>query len=337
MSFLRPRSFAPFLLAAALGLPTVAAHAAPTYSELYFLGGSQFDAGNWLLDDDIAAAHPAFAPTADKGYNAGRFQEGPAVSDYLATLLGHDSVPSLAGGQNYAWGTAYTGPTAGFNPAPPALSARTELHFPTQIDALLADTGGVLADDALFAISMGGNDVNLFGRPASEAATRGGILANQVQRMYDAGARTFLIFQLGAGTGEYGSIFNDTVEAELALLPGLRVTLFDPATYFDTLNLQALLDLGFTTVSPGTCLANPACKAGAIAAAEAGVPYLDSNHFTFDGVHINTKLQRGMADFLLARLPEPPTEVPAPGSGGMLLAMMGVVAMLRLRGQRRRA
>lgn len=334
MSFLRPRNFAPFLLAAALGLPTVAAQAAPTYSELYFLGASQFDAGNWLLDDDIAAAHPAFAPTADKGYNAGRFQEGPAVSDYLAALLGHDSVPSLAGGQNYAWGTAYTGPTAGFNPMPPALSARTELHFPTQIDALLADTGGVLADDALFAIAMGGNDVNLFSRPVSEAAERGGILADQVQRMYDAGARTFLIFQLGAGTGAYGTIFNSTVEAELALLPELRVTLFDPVTYFATLTGPDYLALGINDGSM-SCLQDPACKAGAIAAATAGETFLGNNHFLFDGVHVNTKLQRGMADFLLSRLPEPPTQVQVPAPSGTLLLAAGLM-LAGLRACRRR-
>jgi phospholipase/lecithinase/hemolysin len=123
-----------------LGIAATAApaHAAP--KTIYAFGDSLTDTGNITSSSfGIVPLSPPYAP--------GRFSNGPLWIDRVAEAYGTQVTPSLAGGNDYAFGGATTGGTV-----PPGVTFQT-LDF-------LARQGSRGADpEALYIVYGGGNDV----------------------------------------------------------------------------------------------------------------------------------------------------------------------------------
>jgi len=312
-----------------LAMPSGVLWSQPIYSDVFFLGTSALDTGNWLLNDDLDG-HPA-APTAEKGYFNGRWQSGPAFSDYLAQMLGHDATPSEAGGQNYAYGFGWVGPLAG-DPVPPAgsLRAQSELRFSSQVTAALTDYSSALPSDALYMINIGSNDFDFFGRTTAQAADVANAAVVQIQRLVDAGATNFLVQTLGGATDPFLS-YNQALLGGLSSISGITVTVLDTRAFNQTVLLAPgfLASLGITSF--GSCNTDPNCLAAAIASAEAGQPYLDSPYLTFDGIHRDPKVSEAMARYAVAQLP---VRVPEP-TGASLIMVAALALCLVRRGHTR--
>src|SRR5262249_55921884 len=78
------------------------------FSSVTFFGDSFTDTGN---GDILSTMFLGTDLTPTPPYAPGRASNGPVWADYFAASLGHsaDAAPSLAGGRNFAVGTARTG------------------------------------------------------------------------------------------------------------------------------------------------------------------------------------------------------------------------------------
>jgi outer membrane lipase/esterase len=300
-------------LVALTGAPALAQ---PRYSDVFFFGTSELDTGNWLLNPTLSS-HP-LAPTAAKGYYDGRWQSGPAWSDYFARALGHDATPSLAGGQNYAYGVGWLGPLPGEPaPSPGTLAANTALYFGTQVNAALSAYGGVLPADALYVLSIGSNDADFFGRTIDLADDVANLAVSHIQRLAAAGATSFLVQTLGGPpANSFAATYNQTLLGGLGAVDGLHVSVVDTRTFNQTVVLApGFLDgLGITDF--GSCLADAACQAAAIAQTTNGAPFYGNTHLLFDNIHRDTKVAEALANYAITQLPQ--QTVPEPGTISLL-------------------
>ncbi len=149
------RSIASLLLASA-GLLLTSAAQATLFSNVVIFGDSLSDSGNnaivlapnITLPSDVTSN--SFIPTFT--YASGTYSNGPVWAQSFASTLGLTAAPARAGGTNWAFGGARTGPASNdlFNPFPPSLL--------TQAGAFLASTGGVAPSDALYVVAGGGNN-----------------------------------------------------------------------------------------------------------------------------------------------------------------------------------
>jgi outer membrane lipase/esterase len=309
-------------------LTSAPALAQPSYSGVFFFGTSELDTGNYLLNNALPSGP---RPTADKGYYNGRWQSGPNMADYFAQSLGFasDALPSLAGGNNYAYGLGWLGPLPGETPTPGSLSAQSDLYFGSQVDAALANNAGVLPSDALFVITIGSNDVDVYGRTGE---TAGVAVAAQallhIQRLVNAGATSFLVRTVG-GIDPFAPAYNQTLLDGLADIDGIQFTVVSTPIFNQVVAPTLYASLGITQFV-GSCLEDPNCKAAAIAQTSQGLPYLDSPHLRFDNIHRDTKVTKALADYALAQLPR--SSVPEPST--MSLMALGVVAVALSRRKR---
>lgn len=179
--------------ALSVGLTLVAAAPAQAgpFSGLYVFGDSLSDTGNILL------ATGGALPVSP--YLTGRFSDGPVWIDRLAQGLGlpDGAKPSLAGGNNYAFGGARTGA----EPPPPGGLA---------IPGVLAQVAGLWSPayasadpNALYVVVGGGNDMRDARGPASTAESRQAAAAaaaanlfNSVALLASKGARHVLLSNL---------------------------------------------------------------------------------------------------------------------------------------------
>ncbi len=130
--------------AALLGMSAGVAQASP-FSALYSFGDSLSDTGNvYLASGGAIPASP---------YYAGRFTNGPNWLDDLAAATGLGPVkPVLAGGTNYAFGGAVTGPAVpGVTTAVPSVVQ--------QVGAFALASGGHAPSSGLYTMWVGANDV----------------------------------------------------------------------------------------------------------------------------------------------------------------------------------
>lgn len=144
---------------------TLSLAAAPVspYSNLFILGDSISDSGNVKNVYDAAVAANGGTPPAGLGprippdiyYNHGQgtFSNGPSYAEVLGNRLGIGVMPSVLGGNNYAFAGARTDYQI-FQFASPAFLGLTQ-----QRDKLLADHPGGLDPDALYVVFGGGNNV----------------------------------------------------------------------------------------------------------------------------------------------------------------------------------
>lgn len=309
-----------------LGSSTVSAQ--PSYSDVFFFGTSALDTGNWLLNPSLSS-HP-LAPTAAKGYFNGRWQSGPSFSDYLALALGHDATPSLAGGQNYAYGVGWVGPLPGeAAPVAGSLAANPALYLGTQVNAALSAYAGVLPSNALYVIAVGGNDADFFGRPVGLADDVANLAVSRLQQLVAAGARSFLVQTLGGDPliPSFATTFNQTLLGGLGAINGIQLTVLDTRAFNQTVVLAPgfLGSLGITDF--GNCLDDAACKAAAIAKTTNGEAYYGSTHFLFDDIHRDTKVSQALANYAIAQLPQ--RTVPEPGTVSLLVLGLVSVGLLR--------
>jgi outer membrane lipase/esterase len=310
------RGIAHFALLAAVALP--ASVWAFPFDAIYVLGDSLSDQGN-LFAATRAAAGPANAlPDATRYFN-GRFSNGPVYTDILAHDLGLTLGPSIAGGNNFAYGGARTNyntveQVAG-GPFPNGL-------FPWSLNAEVQafSARGVHDPNALYIVFSGSNDIgDILSRnlnPATVIPTAVGGIVNAVQAFASAGARTVLVMNipdlgltpafnfLGPPTTNPASAlsrqFNDALAGALASFTGLNIIQFQTDDLLNAVvanpglyglsNVTAPCYTGFVTPNPGaTVCANP------------------SQYLFWDQVHPTAGVQAILAEAVRETVPEPST------------------------------
>jgi len=275
---MRVRTTAFFLSAAVLAAATVAVPtAAPSpFGRIVAFGASLSDSGNafalkgetntppdYMLD-------PLLVPSAPYGRGGHHFSNGATWVEQFARSMG------LAGSVRPAF--LAPDPTA-TNYAVGGARAHEDfsnVNLSTQVQAFLQQTGGVAPPDALYTIEMGGNDI----RDALVAYSTGGSgpilhdaitsIAVNIQTLYAAGARTFLVWRapdvgmtpairrlniISPGAAYLASQltqgFNaglDGVVAQLAGLPGIRIVKLDAFRLLNDLVAHPV-DFGLTNVT----------------------------------------------------------------------------------------
>ena len=158
----------------------VAAEAGPITGIVSF-GDSLSDVGN----DFVASGGTQPAPAAD--YYKGHFSNGPIWLEYLAKDLGVPTpTPALAGGTDYAFGGAQTGP--GYS----TFVGAQVPNIDTQIGMYLPSNKPSASQ--LFTIWGGANDV-LYGSSPNPMTSVANI-AGEITTLAKAGAKQFLVANL---------------------------------------------------------------------------------------------------------------------------------------------
>lgn len=319
-----PTPFA--LVAAALLWLGAGTAAAGTFGATYFLGDSLTDSGNGAILGDLAGiprAAPPYTPVPDAAYPSGRISNGPIWAEYLAWELGYSALPSLAGGTNYAVGTARV------------VEDGRGISLTAQAANLLADSANSLPSQALYGIWGGANDVSdaLNNNDPSrvDAAIAG--LQGILQALHLAGAERFLILNLAdAGLAplvsgnppaaqaatllslDFNTKLYDMLAALTLSAPGMAINLFDVFSYSRAITsnpaafgLVNATDpcLIFGTVPPAaTQCANP------------------EGYLFWDALHSTTAANAILADLVYEAVPTP---------GSVLLLALGLGGLLMRR------
>ena len=171
-------------VARALWLVVVAClplRAGAAFDRLYVFGDSLSDVGN--VQTLTSALAPLVPPTPGPYYFDGRFSNGPTFVETLSEGLSLGPVrPSVLGGNDYAHGGALVTGT------PPPVNLVVK-DVDDQVTQYLA-AHPAASPTALYVVYAGSND--LITEPSSGAAAAAG-LADQIGRLYGAGARSVLV------------------------------------------------------------------------------------------------------------------------------------------------
>jgi phospholipase/lecithinase/hemolysin len=209
------------------------------FSGIVVFGTSLSDPGNAFVLLGDAATPPDFTlneffiPSAPYAIGGHHFSNGATWIEQFAKSvgLGQSVRPALAtpglGATNYAVGAAR------------AYNDGMNFNLTLQVDTFLQRSGGVAPADALYVIEMGGNDIrDSFqvyagggnGGPILQAAL--GSIGGNIQRLYAAGAREFLVWaapnialtpairSLGPGAGALVTLLTQTFNGGLDQLLG---------------------------------------------------------------------------------------------------------------------
>ena len=286
-------------------LVMLGASAIPTaqsrFSGIVVFGTSLSDPGNaFALSGDAATPpdftlNPLLVPSAPYAKGGHHFSNGATWIEQFARTVGlGDAVrPALATNDpavtNYAVGAAR------------AYNDSINFNLARQVDAFLQRSGGAAPAHALYVIEMGGNDIrDAFqvyaaggdGAPILQAALES--IANNIQRLYAAGAREYVVWippdvaltpairTLGPRAGALATTLTLTFNGGLAQIVG-QLSAALPGTSFARLDAYQLLNaivadpaaFGFTTVATACVTPNLppfTCK--------------DAGEFLFwDGIH----------------------------------------------------
>lgn len=268
---------------------------ASAYTAMYVFGDSLSDAGN------VSIATAGALPIAP--YFAGRFSNGPVWVEDLAAQLGLSANPSLAGGKDYAFGGAVTGP---------ALTST----FPTltQQEAIYSGAvGGVADPNALYIVWGGGNDVRL-GNIANSVTN----LGNIITALAGIGAKNFLIPNLpdigltpeaiagGPAIVAGATFLSTTFNGQLAAaLPGLATGLGVNITPLDVYSF-----LNGVIANPGVyglTNINQSCWTGTTGVGGPPAPCVNPNQYLFwDGIHPTAAGHTALAAYAYSLVPVPP-------------------------------
>ncbi|KPQ38112.1 MAG: Phospholipase/lecithinase/hemolysin [Phormidium sp. OSCR] len=144
--------------------------------DFVIFGDSLSDTGNLFLA--LGQQQPPSPP-----YFQGRFSNGPVLPEWIAERLGFAApIPALAGGSNYAFAGAQTGPGTLPNGAP---------NVGQQIEAYLSQDRPESED--LVYLSAGANDL-IFAQRSPEAIADN--LTDHISTLAEAGAQQFLVANL---------------------------------------------------------------------------------------------------------------------------------------------
>ncbi len=178
--------------------------ALPSFSALYAFGDSLSDGGNLsissrTLTGTTRPVSPPYYGVQNNGVSANVFSNGPTWVQDVSVALGLGPLaPSLAGGTDFAYGGALTGPTP--QDSDPAILA---ISLPTQLAQFKAQVPNPSAN-ALYALSVGANDLlAILSTPGltaqQQAADVNAAVANAVgfvQQIVGAGAKTLLVMNV---------------------------------------------------------------------------------------------------------------------------------------------
>ena len=325
--------------------------AAAAYSGLYVFGDSLSDVGN------IYAASGGTEPVSPP-YSQGRFTNGNVWAQDLSSALGLGPVtPSVAGGNDFAFGGAQTGPTNAnaYNTSNPGYPTNTQIDLPAQLNAFNAATNnGINAQSgALYTLWIGSNDLNAL----LSAVVDGSKAPTTANTTADLGQAISNIDSFASG------LATDGMKNLLALnVPDLSKTplaqalthgdttllaeLSSITNQFNTALAQSLTSLAqadnfsLTQVNIFSAMdqvvANPsaygltnvtnACWTGSFTSASSGTVCSNPGQYLFwDQLHPTAAAHQIVANVALATL------VPEPGSAALLLAGVAGIALIRRR------
>jgi phospholipase/lecithinase/hemolysin len=214
--------------------PFISPPLAGPYTNLFVFGDSLCDPGNAAYGSGGAYPNPAYYP------DGLHFSNGPTWVEQLAPMLGLPSLKRIVdGGTDYAVGGAETGAGLSSVHVTPNLAKQmTDYYLPAHPSATATD---------LFVIWGGAMDI-FDGK--TDMASSAQNIADQVQTLYDTGARRFLVPNLppldktpdpdlhnNAGVAALTSWFNAELAGRLNNLqandPGITISQFDTYSFFN--------------------------------------------------------------------------------------------------------
>ena len=286
-------------LAGALVVSLMSAQAS-AYSALYVFGDSLSDTGNV----NIITGGVPFPP-----YATGRFSNGPVWVETLATNLGLSANAALAGGTNWAFGGAPTGPP--FTQSVPYITQQVSGGF-APLPGYLPSVGGVADPNALYVVWGGGNDV----RQGSITGSVTNISA-AITALAAAGAQNFLIpnlpnigltpeAQAGGPATVAGATFlsvtfnSQLIAATAGLRSSLGVNIIDLDVFAFLNNTIANAgSLGITNTT-GRCYSGPTGIGGG------GTVCANPNEYVFwDGIHPTAAAHALLGNYASSAIPVP--------------------------------
>jgi phospholipase/lecithinase/hemolysin len=315
-----------FAYAVALAIVGIGDAAAEPFSAVYAFGDSLSDAGNVFLATGGAIPAPP--------YFNGHFSNGPTWVENLSQDLGLGPLlPSLAGGNDYAFGGATTGALG------PTLIAGVPTPIPNitqQVAAFTSVVAGHAVSTGLYTVWIGANDLfQAIGEIAGGVLTLAGAQADlttaaqvataAVGALASEGAKTFII-PLEPDVGETPALNHTPFKAEAralttfynaSLVADLDSLIGSAGIAVDFLDVFSLFD---------DAVANPAlfglsnitdpCYPGPFTG---GVPACSNpNSFLFwDTEHPTETGHERVAELAVNAVPEPPTIM-------MLIMMLGM-------------
>ena len=277
------------------------------FTGIVAFGDSLSDAGNVFL----ATGGTIPAPP----YVGGHFSNGPTWVEDLSVNLGLGTLrPSLAGGTDFAFGSAVTGNSV---PGPTSLVP----NITQQVGLFLSSTGGVAPASNLYTVWIGSNDVyqavsDVVGNPSSLGLIQSdlGVAAQTetaaINALAAAGATTFLVpllpdlgkTPLGAPAAALATSLSALYNANLvADLMTLAVTDHISVGFIDTFSL---IDAAVANpVAFGLTNVTHPCLTGGSTVCATPATYLfwDVQHPTETGHEFIATLAENVA------VPEPPT------------------------------
>jgi outer membrane lipase/esterase len=331
----------PFLFGCLIAAISPAASAGP-FTGLVVFGDSLSDSGNNALVFDSMSGLPAgaartpvpipgpdFVPTFP--YASGRYTNGPVWAEVLASNLGLAAAPSLAGGSDFAFGGARTGPALSSFP----------YSLADQATMFLGQNGGRAPSGNLYVLEGGGDDA----RDAFELLAGGGDptplisayasnIAALLARLETAGADHILVLNVpdlgtapavrALGPAAAAAATGLTIGFNTALESSLSQLAASAANDVQLLNLFDLQQrifsnpaaFGFSDLA-SACAASIACITDPAAT------------FFWDGIHPTAGVHAVIGNTALALVSLP---VPLPGTGPLLgLGLLILVLGRRLR------
>nr|WP_294524178.1 SGNH/GDSL hydrolase family protein [uncultured Rhodopila sp.] len=311
-------------------LSPVTAHA---YSALYVFGDSLSDAGNVFLGTSAPGSPVSTQPASP--YANGQFSNGPTWVQDLSVSLGLGAEqPSLAGGNDYAFGGATTGYAASNNPAVPTLQG--------QVAAFSAAHGSVATSTALYSVWIGANDLtNILvsgenaGQMLGNAQGAAAVETSAIAALVAEGAKNFVVplvpnlgltpdsTAAGAAAAAAATALSQVYDAALTAglnglvtADGIAVTIVDTYSLLDA----AIADPAayrFSNVTAG-CYTGPYTGGGTVCANP-------SQYLFWDGEHPTAVGHALIAAAAEADLPEPGT------LATLSIGLAGIAALRRRR------